>query len=267
MRSWSAKQYGKIVPVGARLSCTTILVLPAMHIPLSAAAMQISVHGGSSQLAARICRRRRPACVACRQLFTPVMNPARSGVIRSHACLSPIQDQLSACVDNATIATSQRQQQSRVREQASKCSRWRRFLTLPKPMPGQWKGVGDDDAVDARGRVLVLCQHIAHGVASRGVACRVVSCLSRRLRSPFRFPCVRRPPWFSRGGATPTPTLTLAGSHPPALSSRYHDTSLPPRRGAHVHAHLPCPHAPPPPHESRRAIDKLHASTSQPGTL
>jgi hypothetical protein len=35
---------------------------------------------------------------------------------------------------------------------------------------GQWKGGGDDDAVDARGCVLVLCQHIAHGVASRGVS-------------------------------------------------------------------------------------------------
>lgn len=32
-----------------------------------------------------------------------------------------------------------------------------------------------DDAVDARGRVLVLCQHIAHGVASRRAAWRGVS--------------------------------------------------------------------------------------------
>jgi hypothetical protein len=35
---------------------------------------------------------------------------------------------------------------------------------------GQWKGGGDDDAVDARDCVLVLCQHIAHGVPSRGVS-------------------------------------------------------------------------------------------------
>jgi len=53
-------------------------------------------------------------------------------------------------------------------------------------------------------------------------------CLSRRRRSPFPV----RPPVLPR-------RATLARAHLPALSSRYDDTSLPPRRGAQVHAHLP----------------------------
>lgn len=91
-------------------------------------------------------------------------------------------------------------------------------------------------------RGLVLWQHIAG-----------------RRRSPFPvracvcvlFPVL--PPLPRR--ATP------AGSHQPALSSRYDDTSLPPRRGAQVHAPplWPCP----PPHASPRQKLQPHQAVSR----
>jgi hypothetical protein len=46
---------------------------------------------------------------------------------------------------------------------------------------------------------------------------------------------------------------TLAGAHLPALSSRYDDTSLPPRRGAQVHARQPASRPPPLPASARIA--------------